>query len=350
MTKAGKGTVAIRADGNSTVGMGHLMRCMSIAKALQKQDVRCIFFTAERAAGTFLEEKGFVCRVLGTDYRDMEEELPLFTKILTKENCGLVLVDSYHITQKYLDGLMCRRQVFYLDDMGNSRLHASGIINYNIYGQELGYESWCPADTKLLLGACYAPVKEQFSKMDYRVRERVTKILITMGGSDALNIAGKLGERLLGCLPQHIELDIICGRFNPHLSVLRKMQEKNARVHIYVDVPDMWNRMAEADIAVSAAGSTLYELSTMGVPCVCCYYVENQRRIAEGFAEKVQLVNGGDFSTDEEAVLEKIIGTVCTLAEDVKAREALSERMKQVTDGCGAEHIAEVLQEMILQN
>ena len=348
MIEAKKNTIGIRADGNDEVGMGHLMRCMSIAQALQKQKVKCVFFTADKVAGSFLEERGFACRVLDTHYREMEEELPVFIKLLEEENCRFVLTDSYYITQKYLDELRKHSPVFYLDDMGVSRLQADGIINYNIYAQNLNYETWCDSNMKLILGAYYAPVKEPFSRMGYAVREWADKILITMGGSDSLNIAGKLGECLLQSIPEHMEIDIICGRFNPHLSILKEMEEKDPRVHVYVDVPDMWNRMAQADIAVSAAGSTMYELSTMGVPSICCYYVENQRQIAEGFAEKVQMVNAGDFSADEKAVLGKITEAVCVLAEDIKARKALSERMQKVTDGCGADHIAEVLKEMIV--
>lgn len=348
MIEAKENTIGIRADGNDKVGMGHLMRCMSIAQALQKQRVRCVFFTADKAAGSFLEERGFACRILDTDFREMEKELPVFINMLEEENCRFVLTDSYYITQKYLDELRKYCPVFYMDDMGVSRLQADGIINYNIYAEDLEYETRCDSPMKLLLGPYYAPVKEPFSKMRYQVRERAEKVLVTMGGSDSLNIAGKLGESLLQRVPRHVELDIICGRFNPHLSTLKEMAEKDTRVHLYVDVPDMWNRMAQADIAVSAAGSTMYELSTMGVPSICCYYVENQRRIAEGFAEKVQMVNAGDFSADEKAVLSKITEAVCALAEDVNVRKALSERMQRVTDGCGADHIAEVLKEMIL--
>lgn len=348
MIETRESAIGIRADGNDKIGMGHLMRCMSIAQALQKQNVRCVFFTADKAAGNFLEERGFTCRVLDTDYREMEEELVLLSKMLEEENCRFLLADSYYITQKYLDELRKYCPVFYLDDMGVSRLQADGIINYNIYAEDLEYEAWCGSHMKLLLGPYYAPIKEPFTKMGYQIRERAEKVLVTMGGSDSLNIAGKLGECLQQSLPKHMEIDIICGRFNPHLSTLKEMEDKNPQVHLYVDVPDMWNRMAQADIAVSAAGSTMYELSTMGVPCVCCYYVENQRRIAEGFAEKVQMVNAGDFSADETAVLRKITEAVSALAEDMNARKVLSERMKRVTDGYGADHIAEVLKEMMI--
>ncbi len=347
MTKVDKSKIGIRADGNTRIGMGHLMRCMSIAKALEKQGVECLFFTACSQAGLFLAERGFACQVLGTEAEDMEAELTILEPILKKENISLMLIDSYQVTQKYLDTLRKTCPVFYLDDMGRKHLKADGIINYNIYGQDLCYEAWCPADTKLLLGAGYAPVKEEFTEVSYEVRDRVSRILITMGGSDGLNIAGSLGQRLLEHLPREIGLDIICGRFNPHLDKLLKMAEQDSRIHVYVDVQDMWNRMAAVDVAISAAGSTMYELCAVGVPTVCCYYVDNQRAIAEGFAEKVQMVNGGDYSVEEQAVLLRITEEVCRLTDSLEARRDLSGRMKKVTDGHGAERIARELKRIV---
>ena len=371
-----KPIIAIRADGNETLGMGHLMRCMSIAKALEKQGAQCVFFVAQEQAGVFIKEKGFACEVLDTDYRDMEAELPRLrecvTESLARLLCGsempegekqkalpgiqiqeeamaekltprLWLVDSYQITQNYLRELQKMCPVFYLDDTGAQAFAADGLINYNIYGDELGYEAKCPKEMKLLLGAGYAPVKEEFVQTPYAVREDVQNVLITMGGSDKLNITGVLSQSLLERLPEKIELTLICGRFNPHLQKLQQLQERNKRVHVLVDVADMWNKLAQADVAVSAAGSTMYELSAMGVPTVCCYYVENQRRIAEGFAKKIGMCNAGDFSAEQTAVLERMTEAVCELVADRTAREALSGRMKQVADGQGAVQIAREL-------
>ena len=87
----------------------------------------------------------------------------------------------------------------------------------------------------------------------------------------------------------------------------------------------------------------MYELSSMGVPTVCCYYVENQRRIAEGFAKETCLYNGGDFAKEPELVMDRLIQGICNLVEHKEKREELSIRMKQVSDGKGAMRIAEVL-------
>ena len=70
MTDMEKITVGIRADGNGKLGMGHLMRCMSMAYVLQEQGMECVFYTAGQEAGKFVQEKGFQCQVFHTDYKD----------------------------------------------------------------------------------------------------------------------------------------------------------------------------------------------------------------------------------------------------------------------------------------
>lgn len=334
-------TIGIRADGNEKLGMGHLMRCISIARAMRVEGATCVFFVAQQAAGAFLREQGFLCEVLDTDYLQMETELPMLERLAVQYGIQLWLVDSYQATQPYFRALQKWCPVYYLDDCGRF-LAADGVINYNIYGEKLDYVKECPPGMEFLLGAVYAPVKEEFVRTPYLIRKEVQRILITMGGSDALNIGGDLCEALLERL-DNVEIHIICGRFNPHLKKLRELQSCCDRVRILVDVPDMWNKIANADIAISAAGSTMYELSAMGVPTVCCYYVENQRLIAEEFARQTGMCNAGDYSLEPQRVRNKIVDAVCTLESSYEERKRLATSMKQVTDGLGAQRLAERL-------
>ncbi len=341
MSEKKKPVIVIRADGNEVLGMGHLMRCMSIGKALEKQGANCVFLVAQEKAGAFIREKGFVCEVLRTDYENMEMEFSRIEEVVKKYKPNLWLVDSYQITSKYIAELQKTCPVFVLDDMGELPFGADGIINYNIYGDKLKYAN--AEKMKCLLGAKYAPVRVEFSEVPYVVREKVRNVLITMGGSDKPGITGVLCKSLLESLHKEIDITLICGRFNPHLQELLLLQEAEERVHALVDVADMWNKLAMADVVVSAAGSTLYELSTMGVPTVCCYYVENQRRLAEGFAEKVGLCNAGDYSQEPTAVLQRMIAAVGELVDDREYRRKISGRMQEVTDGQGAAKIAKEL-------
>lgn len=332
--------IGVRADGNSKIGMGHLMRCLSIAGALREEGFEVVFFTSDEAGEAFVVERGFACKATGISYDRKEEERELLQGLLRHYEVALLLVDSYQVNERYMEGLKEICPVFYLDDMGTHTFPVSGLINYNIYGEDLSYEDKYNRETVLLLGAKYAPVREDFRNTPYKIRETVQTVLITMGGSDQFNIAGQLCENLLSKLPAKIGVKVICGRFNPHLEGLKLMAEREPRLTVLSDVKDMWNVFADTDIAVAAAGSTMYELATMGVPAVSCYYVENQRQIAEGFANRCDVINAGDYSADKEKVLEKLSQCVLLLAEDYDKRQNLSRSMKKITDGKGANYLA----------
>lgn len=338
-----KTVIGIRADGSVQIGMGHLMRCISIAKALERERTAVLFFTANEESREVIQSHGFACHVLVGELQNMDEELPELLQALKIQNVELLLVDSYRVTKNYMRTLNKVCPVFYMDDMGESFFEISGVINYNIYGQELSYKENRKAGTTLLLGSSYAPVKQEFTEQHYEVQKEVRKILLTMGGSDSLNIAGTLGKRLLACTDKQICLEVICGKFNPHREELEKLSQENPRLYVLTDVQDMWKEMASADIAISAAGSTMYELSTLGVPAVCCYYVENQRRIAEGFARYTEVVNAGNYADNGEKTVERIVREVQRLTGDYDKRKALSVSMQKVTDGQGAGRLARQL-------
>lgn len=334
-------TIAFRADGSAQIGMGHLMRCISVANALKEYQIKILFITSNEQSKAFVAEKGLDCHMLQGCYESMEEELLDTITILKEHNISLLIVDSYQATEAYLRELNLILPIFYIDDLGRMNLPVSGLINYNIYGQNMSYEKFYSKDVKLILGSEYAPVKPEFSCMPYEVHDKVKHILITMGGSDVHNIAGRIGEALLQILPADIDITLICGRFSPNLDEVMQFSDGNSRVHVLMDVPDMWNQMAKSDLVIAAAGSTMYELCTMGVPTICCYYVENQRRIAECFGEKTSMLNAGDYSDNPSKVLAAIIQEVQSLIKDANKRKRLSLEMKAISDGFGARRIAE---------
>ena len=47
----------IRADGNEKIGMGHIMRCLTVADALRKQGEEVLFLTADEKPVKFIEER-----------------------------------------------------------------------------------------------------------------------------------------------------------------------------------------------------------------------------------------------------------------------------------------------------
>lgn len=342
----------IRADGNEKVGMGHVMRCLTIAEALRHLDVEAVFITADERPVQLIEKRGFRVRILSVRYDDMEAELPDLMEVLTEEGQGKaegtkILVDSYFVTFRYLEKLKEAAKVILMDDEKKEVYPCDGLVNYNLFGRMLQYERDYPARTKLFLGCEYMPLREQFRHTSYRVREKAENILLTTGGGDSCHMALAMAKRLAeksGAEGMEVPVwHIVCGPCHPDTEKLKELASECRILRIHENVTQMSELMEECDVAVSAAGSTFYELSSIGIPAVGFYFAENQRRNMETFAELTPIKNAGDFSAQPERVLDFIEKEVEILCGERALREEISQSMKTIVDGRGAERLAREL-------
>ena len=97
--------VWIRADGNEQIGTGHVMRCLAIAEALEAAGVPVCFVMADDAAAQLVKSRGKKARILHTRYDRMEEELPALTAVMEEEHPDMLLIDSYYVSDAYLERL-----------------------------------------------------------------------------------------------------------------------------------------------------------------------------------------------------------------------------------------------------
>ena len=377
--------VVIRADANSKIGMGHVMRCLSVADALLKCGEEVLFVTADDTPVPLLTKKGIPYCVLHTDYADMEAELPELWEVLRElpqgaesPNAALaqkntsILVDSYYVTEKYLAALKKRITTIYMDDIYAFSYPVDMLINYNIYGEEMGYEKDAAfADTKLLLGTEYVPLREEFaagagyaqSRKELSAEtENVTPaedrlhqtaeqgrtaaggILITTGGSDSFNLAGQLlMEAMKYDALKEKEYHVVSGSLNPHIGELQALAQKHENIHIHCNVTNMAELMAESEVALSAGGSTLYELCAMGVPVIAFSFAENQERLVQTFVKRGIAQYGGNYRTDGNKMIQNTIAGLEKLCGDEALKTEYRRKALQLVDGRGAERIAEAL-------
>lgn len=340
----------IRADGNEKIGMGHVMRCLTIAGALEHLGEEVLFITADERPVNLIKEKGFTAEILSAGYDNMEMELQQITALLTENKAAektKILVDSYFITPHYLEELRRFAKVILMDDEKRAVYPCDGLVNYNIFGKTLGYQRDYPEETKLFLGCAYMPLREQFRHCSYTVREKAEHILFTTGGSDSLHIAVRVAERLLKRTgtggTESLIWHIVCGPYHPDTEKLERLAAGSDILRVHRNVTHMSKLMQKCDIAVSAAGSTLYELCSVGIPTVGFYFVENQRKNIEAFAKLTPIKNAGDFSAEPEKVLDFIEEEVETLCRKKALREESSQIMKTIVDGRGADRLAKKL-------
>lgn len=349
--------IIIRADGNREIAMGHIMRCLSIADALRGAGAEVVFVTAGKETRQMLEERGYQNHILGTSFCDMEAEQPAFHRFYEKNAADVILVDSYFVTENYMQEIGRWTKTAYMDDMGQPVYPVNMLINYNIYGDSLPYKEWyaqsgITAPEKYLLGCRYAPLRAEFCQgIRSRVREKVSDVLITTGGGDIADVAGKLCRRLaeekrLG-LHRGVRYHIVCGPFAENKMELRALAKGSADFVVHENVTSMSQLMGNCDVAVSAAGGTMYELCSMQVPMVCFYFAENQRRMAQRFAEMTEISNAGDVTKEEERTLAALSEELCRLEQDGSLRSRQRRQMKELTDGKGAGRIAEALLQLV---
>ena len=350
--------VVIRADANSKIGMGHVMRCLSVADALVKRGEEVLFVTADDTPVPLLTKKGIPYRVLHTDYADMEAELPELWEVLRELPQGAespeaalaqkntsILVDSYYVTEKYLAALKKRITTIYMDDIYAFSYPVDMLINYNIYGEEMGYEKDAAfADTKLLLGTEYVPLREEFSAGEQQRTAANCGILITTGGSDSFNLAGQLlMEAMKYDALKEKEYHVVSGSLNPHIGELQALAQKHENIHIHCNVTNMAELMTESEVALSAGGSTLYELCAMGVPVIAFSFAENQERLVQTFVKRGIAQYGGNYRTDGNKMIQNTIAGLQKLCGDEALKTEYRRKALQLVDGRGAERIAEAL-------
>lgn len=323
----------IRADGNSKIGMGHVMRCLSIAKEIIGRGYEVTFLLASGEPADVLQNADIKYLILGTDYTDMDSEMNILSEILKKGD--KILIDSYYVTKQYFEYLRTFGTVFYVDDVHSFDYPVDVIINGNIYGDREAYR------VKTVLGGCkYSPLRAEYQNArKYSSKER---ILITTGSSDPYRLTEKIVYYILNDdILKYQKIDVICGKFNQSYDVLKDLENCHGNIKIHQNVSNMWEYMQNAMLAITAGGSTMTELSCMGVPIVCFSFVENQDRIVRTFVEDDYAYYGGFYKEEGEDLIPALCEATKKLIEDKTLRQYYSEKLMKLVDGKGCQRIAD---------
>ena len=330
--------IYIRADMNEIIATGHIMRCLSIADAAKEQGKETVFITADEKPLEMLQSRGYEPIVLHTDWDNMEEEVGVLLPLIKRMGISKLLVDSYRVTEKYLRTLEEHTEVFYLDDLDAFEYPVSNVICYANYYSQLSYGNY-KGNTKFYLGTSYMPIRRVFQNCKPKlIKEKIENIMILSGGSDNYHMIENIAE--LFKESDILQADIICGAFYPDFEGLKEQFAGYGNLHFYQNVSNLEEFMEKADLAISAGGTTLYELSAKGTPTISYSFADNQLKNVRQFDEDGLISYAGDVRVDD------VYGNIYRLYrkfEDSKLRKACSKKMQKVMDGQGATRIATLL-------
>lgn len=338
--------VYIRVDGNEIIATGHVMRCLSIAEQLRKLGAEVIFLVADERPCSLIENKGFLVEVLGTVWNDFDSEIELLCNYIEQHSVRMILLDSYYATKQYMERLSKYTCIVYIDDLSRELYPVHTIVKYNIFADYEEYErryNNAGMDTKCLIGSKFIPLREEFMYQPYKVKQDVSQVLITTGGTDQLDLVYHLLQEFISNpMVKPLEYQVVIGCFNKNKEQLFQMENKYPNIHIHENVSNISEWMRSCDIAVSAAGTTAYELCACGIPSICLTIADNQDGAVK-WQKYGYMKYAGNAYKDMQQCVKMCKEMILEYSNNYEERKQKSAFMQSLVDGYGAKRIAEYM-------
>jgi UDP-2,4-diacetamido-2,4,6-trideoxy-beta-L-altropyranose hydrolase len=335
----------IRADANTHMGTGHLMRCLALAQGWKARGGRAMFITACESDSLRhrLSDEGFQVIMLERSYPE-PADWETTSQALAAHPGAWVVLDGYHFDPAYQCQIKeAGHRLLVIDDMAHlNHYYADVVLNQNINAERLRYS--CEPYTRLLLGTRYVLLRAEFLAWQGWRREipKVAhKVLVTLGGGDPNNVTLKVIQALQQLDVPGLKVRVIVGPANPHLQTLQQAVDfSRCSMQLLTAVTNVPELMAWADIAISAGGSTCWEIAFMGLPSYTIVLAENQVGVAEMLHKQGVSVNMGWFSSIDQT---KMAQVVSDLIQDKQRRSYMSDQGRSIVPGLGTRYVVSTI-------
>jgi len=248
---ASRKRILLRTDGAKELGMGHLYRTLALAYALARHRITIVLSDDKPLGKEFFADYPFEVVTVESDLE--------FLSFARKYKADLVVLDRLDNVTEFVTLLGGFCKVVTFEDLG------SGAEDADLLVADLYENPRVPAERQLtgVENAILAPSFETI-KRTIEFRESVEEVLILFGGTDpsnlavtALNALDQIGFGGRVTLVRGLGSDLI----DPNSYKLK--------LRILSNVKNMPAIMENADIALSSAGRTITELSSLGIPTIC---------------------------------------------------------------------------------
>lgn len=323
--------VLIFTEGGSLMGLGHITRCISIYDEIVARNIEVEFIINgdQKIKNIIGNRKYKIENWLNKKYL---ESLDLNNKycIVDSYNANY---STYYFISKHSTKLLC------IDDINRLTYPKSIVVNPSLYTKEHNYPE--VNNIKYLLGKDYIILRKAFNdSISKAINQEVENILITLGGSDIRNLTPQILEVLIK-YPK-IKKNVVVGNGFNNINEIKEFSDENTTLFFNLNENEMKDLMTKSDIAITAAGQTVYELIRVGIPFIPIQVINNQQYTTKGLikndlAEKIIYWNASNLRFELACQLIK----VC----DIEKRTKLSKKYQSFIDGFGTSRIVSLLLE-----
>ena len=302
--------IIFRVDASLQIGTGHVIRCLTLADKL-KESGASVGFISRKHKGNLINKirsEGFNVFELELMERDkcdnkllhshwlgttQQQDAKDCINVLKENKVDWLITDHYGIDEDWQQDLKEHyNKLMVIDDLADRKHKCNILLDQNFGRQLQDYKGLVPKSCELLLGSQYSLLRPEFSKWrKYSIERRqqpvLKQLLIHMGGIDVNNITEQVLKVLaISSLQNDINITVVMGKLAPHLdSVKKRLDILPFNVDIKIDVDNMAEIMANADIAIGSSGTTTWERCCLGLPSIQIITAKNQEFSARILSE-----------------------------------------------------------------
>jgi UDP-2,4-diacetamido-2,4,6-trideoxy-beta-L-altropyranose hydrolase len=328
----------LRADADEHIGSGHLMRLLALGQAWH--DAGGHVTVAATAPGALLD------RIVaeGWDLHPLEGVHPNRTdlerdrRVADEAGARWIAIDGPQFDASYIAGIGRGANTLLVDDLARlADYSATLVVNQNLHARTLSYP--LGPSSRLLSGPLYALLRREF-RVDPPLRDTpdiARRLLVTFGGADPRRLTRRTLEALSRSAPDAFRVIAVVGGANPDHSALRELADtERDRIELRHNVTDMAGVLAQADLALSSGGSTVWELARMGVPSLVVETAAAEPELVSGLVATglFRPLGGADGLTGDA-----IVQALLDAAADRPWRARMAKMGSTIVDGHGAERV-----------
>lgn len=297
--------IIFRCDGGRAIGLGHIMRCLSLAEML-RNDFEISFALQETSneVYTLIEKEGFRYHILPAT-ENFDEDLHSLKQLVAEKS--IVVLDGYNFRSEYQKAIRetgCR--LVCIDDLHAWHHYADVVINHAGGVSEEEYN--CEPYTQLLLGYEYVMLRKEFLEYSKKTNTplELRKFFISMGAGDTHGNSLKFARALLHW-PSTFRIQIMVSTLNPHLEALKKLEEEQSeKINLVynLNTHELIYALENTDVVICPASTIALETCAIGALLLSGTTALNQQSNLKGLTDYRMAVDLGDLNTlTQEAFL-----------------------------------------------
>lgn len=316
--------VFFRVDSNKSIGLGHLMRCISIANSLRKIKVNCYFIVSNKKTDSIITDFGFKSYKIDTN----SNEVSVINKLNKDNQIDFLVIDSKRRSiEKTIKFFKNKLKIILIDYISLQNVFLTilpGPVN-----------KFLTIPKQSIYGLDYVLIQKPIKK---NIHKEKNKIFLSTGGSDKFHITSKI-VKTFHKTKSDFKMLINIGKFSEDAERIKKIVKNDFRFEIFVDHKNIPDLMSTCEIGIITFGITAYEAAFAKLPIFTIAHSNENNKSAK-FNEKFGWLK--HLGKHDDVKFGTLPEKISKLMKDKKQYKKMLKSCK-IIDGKGSERIANIL-------